>query len=658
MNPRWSPDGKWVSFTKSDRNQLPHVWVMPATGGEAKRITGEDSYSDGSALWTPDGKYLAYLGGIDVGNSSVTPDKSNTQIYVLPLLPDDKDRGDKGIDSEEDAAKLPSPADKFSGPKGPPAKVEVKIDWNKIGRRARQLTKAGDNIADIAVSPDGKSVVYITSGTEGGKRVNSIWSIGIDAGQPARVVQGGAPDGEGGPRGRTGGGFGGGFSSPQFSKDGKSLYYKQGKNIYVAPVAATSDTPTGGKGAAGAAAAGQGATGRKVAFSAKVEIDHRAERHQVFLEAWRVMKNRFYDAKMHGTDWAKVRTIYEPLLVHVADQEELHDVISMMLGELNASHTGISGAGKEDPNHNSTRHPGFEMEPDKSGWYVVKHIYKDGPSDKGHVKLSVGDYIVAFNGQPLKAGDNYWKLFTHAPSERFEFTVNSKPTTDGAWTFKVQPIDLRGPAMANLQYEKWVDERRATVERITQGKIGYLHIRQMDPASLKRFERDLAMLTGKDALIIDQRFNPGGNIDQELLALLQQKQYQKTQNRGSVEITRPLRGFFGPMVVMANERSTSDAEVFPDGFRTLKLGKVVGVTTYGAVIGTGAHHAHGRLGHPHTGLRPVERDDRNQSGEPRHRAGRVCRQFAGGLLQQPGCSARESHPGVAGGIGEAQVSDK
>ena len=134
-----------------------------------------------------------------------------------------------------------------------------------------------------------------------------------------------------------------------------------------------------------------------------------------------------------------------------------------------------------------------------------------------------------------------------------------------------------------------MDDRRALVEKLSNGEIGYLHIRQMDEKSLKQFERDLAVLSGKKALVIDQRFNPGGNIDQELLAVLQQKQYQITKLRGSIEITRPLRGFFGPMVVMANERSTSDAEVFPDGFRTLKLGKVVGVTTYGAVIGTGAY---------------------------------------------------------------------
>jgi tricorn protease len=217
----------------------------------------------------------------------------------------------------------------------------------------------------------------------------------------------------------------------------------------------------------------------------------------------------------------------------------------------------------------------------------VTHVYKNGPADKDYVKLTVGDYILAIDGDELKAGDNYWKAYTLAPGSKLEFTVNSKPEKEGAWKTKVAPVS--SGAFATLQYDKWVADRRAMAERLSNGDIGYLHIRQMNEASLRKFERDLAELHTKKALVIDQRFNPGGGIDQELLQILGQRQYQYTKVRDSVQVTRPLRGFFGPMVVMENERSTSDAEVFPDGFKTLKLGKVVGVTTYGAVIGTGAY---------------------------------------------------------------------
>jgi tricorn protease len=341
--------------------------------------------------------------------------------------------------------------------------------------------------------------------------------------------------------------------------------------------------------AAAAAPAGDGAAGRRINFTARVEVDHRERRHQVFLEGWRVMKHRFYAADMHGVDWDKVRKTYEPLLQFAGNREDMHDLVSLMLGELNASHTGISGGfGGQGAGGDQTRFPGFELQADNgSGYYKVTHVYKHGPADKDFVKIKAGDYILAIDGQPLKAGDNYWKAYTQSPSTRIEFTVNSKPQQEGSWTTRVTPVAAM--QYGTLQYEKWVDDRKAMVDKLSNGRIGYLHIRQMNEPSLRKFERDLATLSTKDALIIDQRFNPGGSIDQELLQILQQKQYQYTKLRDSIKVTRPLRGFFGPMVVMQNERSTSDAEVFPDGFRTLKLGKVVGVTTYGAVIGTGAY---------------------------------------------------------------------
>jgi tricorn protease len=608
--PQWSPDGKWIAFTRSGRNLLPHVYVIPAEGGPERRITDDTVYSDTGALWTPDGKRLVYLAGTDVGNIGQAG-RSTAQLYVVSLTREEREPGERNIDSEEEAAQAERNQPRPGGGRGPtaaPTKVEMKIDFDRITRRARQLTRTGDAVGSVAVAPDGRSVVFTTSGVEGGRRVQSIWSQPLEgAATPRRLTQIGMPteETEGPPT--PGGRFGGGLSSLQFAKDGRTLFYRQGNGIYAlsvggGPGGETAQTPTpaptgrrGGGGGGGAAtpAPTEGGAGRRLTYTVRVEIDHRAERRQVFNEAWRVMKHRFYDAGMHGVDWNKARATYEPLLAHVGSTEDLHDVISMMIGELNASHTGISGGGGRggrrggDGGETQTRFPGFDLQADASGFYKVTHVYKNGPADKDYVKIDVGNYVLAVDGKDLKAGDNYWKAFSTAPAGRLEFLVNSKPTKEGAWRTKVTPVSSF--QMGTLQYEKWVADRRALVDKLSNGEIGYLHIRQMNEPSLRQFERDLAMLATKKALIIDQRFNPGGGIDQELLQILQQKQYQYTRVRDSVTVTRPLRAFFGPMVVMANERSTSDAEVFPDGFRTLKLGKIVGVTTYGAVIGTGAY---------------------------------------------------------------------
>ncbi|HXG09158.1 MAG TPA: S41 family peptidase [Gemmataceae bacterium] len=615
-NPQWSPDGKWISYHKASDTLLSHVYVIPADGGAERRLTDDDVYSDSNAVWTPDGKRIVYLAGGDVSNIGQAG-RSTAQLFVVSLLPEEKDPADRNIDSEEEAAaaerqgrglprRFGGSADNDEPARGqdvrPAGTVEVKIDFNRIGRRARQLTRIADNITSLAVSPDSRSVVFATVGTEGGRPVQSIWSVGIDGERLTRVTQSVRPteEGDGPPAGRFG--FGG-LSSLQFARDGRTLYFRQGNGIYAVAVggglggpAAAGSTPTpptprpGGRGTSAEAGPGSGSTARRINFTVRVEVDHRAERKQVFNESWRVMKHRFYDPAMHGVDWDKVRAIYEPLLEHVGDQEGLHNVVSMMLGELNASHTGISGGGRGERGEGrspQTRFPGFELEADRSGYYKVSHIYKNGPADKDWVKINVGDYILAVDGDDLKVPDNYWRLFTAAPGSRMEFLVNSKPTKEGAWKTRVTPVSSL--QQTNLQYEKWVADRRAMVEKLSGGEIGYLHIRQMNETALRQFERDLTMLRTKKALIIDQRFNPGGSIDQELLQILGQRQYQYTRVRDSIEVTRPLRGFFGPMVVMANERSTSDAEVFPDGFRTLKLGKVVGVTTYGAVIGTGSY---------------------------------------------------------------------
>jgi len=291
-------------------------------------------------------------------------------------------------------------------------------------------------------------------------------------------------------------------------------------------------------------------------------------------------------------DWAVLKDTYESLLPHVADVDELHNVIMMMIGKLNSSHTGISGGGllpgQPPPERVQTRYPGFDMEPDASGYFKVSHIYRKGPADHDYIRLRVGDYVLSVDGKELKSTDNYWQAFNALPGRKFEFLVNSKPQLEGAWNLSLDPVSQS--QQDDLEYNRWVDERKAMVDKLTKGEIGYLHIKEMNAAALQKFERDLLESQDKKALIIDERFNAGGGIDQELLAILnQRKKYQTTRGRDSVELPRPSQGYFGPMVVLQNERSASDAEMFPEGFRELGLGKVIGVPTYGAVIGTGSY---------------------------------------------------------------------
>ena len=488
-----------------------------------------------------------------------------------------------------------------------------------MDRRVQKLGNAPGSVISVSASPDSKTFLFQVGGgfgpagpdaLGGGPSIYIIKDDGTGMQRLNTTVAAEPAAGRGG-RGAPGGGGGrfGGGNEPQWSRDGRSVYTMIAGHLYSVAVPAgspdSSDGPAGaaargGRGAGGAppalaaaAPVGGGAAPKRIDFTVRMVIDRQAERKQVFEEAWRVMKNRFYDPKMHGVNWAAAQDKYESVLEHVADTEELHNLIMEMIGELNASHTGITGGGllpgEVAPERMQTRNPGFSMSPDAaSGYYKVDQVQRKGPADKEYMKIAPGSFVMAVNGKQLKTTDNYWQLFNVLPGHKLEFLVNSKPSVDGAWTVSIEPLTQM--ANGNLEYELWVENHKKMVEKLTSGEIGYLHIRAMDAPSLQKFQEDLIDLRDKKALIIDQRFNGGGGIDQELLQILnQRKQYQRTRGRDSIDMPRPVQAFYSPMVVLQNERSASDAEMFPDGFRRLGLGKLIGLPTMGAVIGTGSY---------------------------------------------------------------------
>ena len=618
-----SPDSKWIAFSKQDRTLRPHVYIVPIAGGEERHISDDSLlYSETSAVWTADGRYLVFTSseGTSSGIASQGGINTTMALWALSLRDQDRDPSNRDIDNEAQGLAAEAAARQNTGRGGPgqgAAPVpEVRIDWNGLARRARQLSVPGTAIFGLSPSPEGHSIALTTStaglagGRGGAPDANAgMYIINVESGQLTRVPP--APEssdagaGRGG-RGGAAGGPGGGGSNMAFARDGRTLYFRSGSGLFAAPInlsttgsGAAQAGAGGGRGGGGRGGRGGGAptvtepaanaTARQVTYSVNIEVDRKALRTQVFNEGWRIMKNRFYDPKMHGADWNAAKTAYEPLLDYLVDDDELNTVMMMMIGQLNASHTGVTGGG---PANNSrpplqTRQPGFDLVADASGFYKISHIYKDGPADHDYLKIKKGDYLISVDDRDLKTTENYWQYYTLAAGSKFHFTVNDKPAKEGAWPVTISPV--AGSAFADLQYARWVADRREMVTKLSNGEIGYLHIRAMDAPSLRQFQLDLAAQRTKKALVIDQRFNGGGGIDQELLGILAGRQYQYTIGRDAgFQQPRP-QNFYGPMVVMQNERSASDAEMFPAGFKALGLGKVIGVPTMGAVIGTGSY---------------------------------------------------------------------
>ena len=596
-SPVWSPDGKWIAYSKPDASRTSDVYLIAASGQEREphKVTF-DSNNDANPRFAPDGKKLYFQRAEGTTGNAPT----STQIYSVALERLDKDPDDPEERAETEPAApsgdgegatpaAPAPgagAPRRGGAERREPPKEVKIDWAGLKRRTRQVTRMPFPINNYTLAPDSRTVVFVTSEPSATATVPVVYSIQHDGKRLSRITSG-LPPQEDGAQGQGGGGFGGGISELNISRDGRTLFFRERDGIYSIPIS----TGAGAMGAASAATAARPAEGtrRRLSFNVKVRVDHAAEWAEMFDDGWRTMKYRFYDPKMHGMDWDAMRAKYRPLVDYVGDRQELLNILNEMIGELNASHTG-SAPPPRGPSSGavSTGHLGVELEADKAaGRYRVTHVYEDGPADKDWVKVKTGDYLIAINGKDVKAGDEYWQLLNNRLNRKVEVQFNDKPAAEGAWRTRIEAINTN--AYSQLRYERWVKERRKKVDELSNGRVGYLHIQAMNQPSLRKFEKEIREFRNKEALVIDQRWNGGGNIEQELLAILVQRQYQVWQPRGTETMGRPFAGFFGPKVVLQNWRSASNAEMFPAGFRALGLGKVMGTPTAGAVIGTGSY---------------------------------------------------------------------
>jgi len=602
-SPVMSPDGKWVAFAMPDEARQTDIWLVPSAGGAEPRKVTFDSYPDRLPRFSSDGRklYFIRMESTGMGGFGGAADLASSQIWVTYLERLDKDPNAPEEPAED--ADGPAAAMRRAQQQSQPPK-EIRIDWDGLKRRTWQVTRVAGGVRTYEVVPGGRTLVFVTTEGTGMRGTPVIYTIQDNGRRQTRVAAGSAPaagEGRDGPPTPVMGMFGGGISQLAVTRNGRTLFFKEGEGIWSvnlpAPAAGGGGGPAGGglaaamQQAASAAQAGSGAGAarRRVNFTARVRIDYKNQWQQMFDDAWRTMKYRFYDPKMHGYDWDAMRARYKPLVEFVADRQELLNIINEMIGELNASHTGAAPPPGSREGAVQTQHPGIEFTPDaSSGRYRVAHVYENGPADKDWVRVKAGDYLLAVDGKPVTTKDNLWKfMHNQRLNRKMTLKLNDKPSEDGAWDAQIEPVSTA--QYATLRYERWVKERRELTEKLSGGKVGYVHIRAMDQTSLRKFEKELREFRNKPALIIDQRWNGGGNIEQQLLAILVQREYQIWQPRGTEPTGRPFAGYFGKKIVLQNWRSASNAEMFPAGFRALGLGKTLGTQTMGAVIGTGSY---------------------------------------------------------------------
>ena len=562
--PTWSPDGQYIAFPLLDSRSFVNVHVVPAAGGAARPVSFLANGQMGGIAWSPDGTYILF----DTAQRS--EDSRIVRIDLLPHVPKFKEDKFSDLfkpgkqpgtpDTPSDTPTPPTPkplpvaAKKGAAPPTPAPKVKpVSIVWEGLRARATILP-LGLNADTPVISPDGKTLVF--RAREKGRA--NLYSYNLDelADEPPvaqQLTQSDRPKGD--------------FA---LAGDGKTLFYLDGGRVISTPLDSPKPKP--------------------IPVGAEMDVDFATEKQIVFDEAWSILDRKFFDAKFNGQDWKALRARFQPYIAGARTPDEERRIINLMIGELNASHSGISlspGApGSARPNRVGDLGLRFDRAAYDAGrGLIVRDVVRLGPA--AIEKIAPGDRIVSVGGVAIGAHGNIDALLENSVGRRVALGVVG---ATGQRSVVVRPISVG--AAAGLAYRQWVDDRRALVDRLSGGKLGYVHIADMSSESLDQLYLDLdAENQRRQGVVVDIRNNNGGFINGYAIDVFARANYLTMTPRDLFPL--PGRQALGqralgkPTVLVTNESSLSDAEDFTEGYRALGLGKVVGQPTAGWIIFTG-----------------------------------------------------------------------
>ncbi len=567
----FSPDSKWIAYTKSASNEMGIVYVQNLATGKAYPVT-EKWYSSGSPMFSSDGKYLIFTSERDLtpiysriewnyAYSSMT----GTYMAMLakdtpsPLLPTDSEtvpaKGEeKAAPAGPSTGSTGSPTARTAGAgKAPEAKVpETKIDPDGLIDRVVKLPVSGR-----VFFCDGKKVWFTGGAPAGGARGGFGGGAGVKTYDFASGKTEDCTDG---------------MISYRLG-DKKAILSSRGKSTVV-------NFPSPKVGG-----------GEEIdADNMYATVDYSQEWPQIYSEVWRAFRDGYYVENMHGRDWKGVKAKYEPLLPYVRTRLDLNYLLGAMIAELASGHAYVNPGPYPKPDRIPMGLLGAKVSKDK-GYFRIDHIYSGAtyrpelrsPLTEPGMDIAEGDYITAINGKSLKDVDNIYKCLIGKADKLIELTVNKK-AAEGGRKVVVRPIDNEYP----LEHYEWIQKNIKTVEEKSGGKVGYIYIPDMGAEGLNEFARYWYPQLDKEALIIDDRENGGGNVSPMIIERLQRVVYRMNAGRSSNRVsTIPDGVHFGPKVLLINKYSASDGDLFPWGFKANKLGTVIGTRTWGGIVGIG-----------------------------------------------------------------------
>ena len=556
---KWSPDSRWVSYSRPTGDANRAIFLYDTRAGKLHRAS-TGYFNDTLPVFDPEGKYLFYqsdrefepvYGSFD--NSWTYPNP--TRLVAVTLRKDvpsplaaRNDAESAAIDTnKKDDAKKPDEKKEGEKPAPPP---DVDIDIPGFEARAVVLPPKAGNYADLQAIK-GKLLYRRRPRTGSGEEKSAIVYFDFAEREEKTVLDD--------------------ASAFDVTSDGKKMLVVQSRKFAILEIKAAQKF-------------------EKPIVTADMEapVDPRAEWRQMFADAFRLQRDYFYDPSMHGVDWAAMRQRYGKLLDDAVTRWDVDFVLGEFIGELNASHTYYGGGEKEQPPPRNVGLLGVDWELAQNG-YRIKRIVRGGPwdvsvrspLDEPGVNVKEGEYVMAVNGVPIDTKRDPWAAFQGLGDKTVLLTVSGKPSMEGARQVVVKTL----ASETELRFLAWIEERRQIVDKATAGKVGYIYVQSTGVDAQNDLVRQFMAQWKKDALIIDERWNSGGQIPDRFVELLNRPTLAYWAVRDGRSWQWPPVAHRGPQVMLINGWSGSGGDAFPTYFRQAGLGPLIGSRTWGGLIG-------------------------------------------------------------------------
>ena len=563
MGLAWSPDSKWLAYSKSFANGFRRVVAWSVDSEEATPLT--DAMADAaSPAWDRDGRHLYFVASTDLAlgsgwaNTSSIRSSPTYAAYVMVLRDDDptpfplrSDEEPETADGEGEGEEPEGGESEGEEGEGP----EVRIDFQGIERRVVALPMPQRRYVTVMAGPAG--TVFIGEAVPNQPGV-TLHKFSVED-REASV-------------------FTTGISGAVVSADGEKLLYRSGTSWFVV---GTGSPPNGGDG--------------RLDMSLRMQLDRTAEWRQIFDEAWRYEREYFYDPGMHGADWDEVRERYRPLVPHVRHRSDLNYVLDQVNGELAVGHSFVFGGDLPAVDTVRVGLLGADFEADGGRWRIQR-IYTfeswnpglSAPLDQPGLRAEVGDYLVGVNGVELTDAMDPYQLLDGTAGVQTVLHLNDAPTMEGHWTATVEPIRSE----SQLRQRAWVEDNRRRVDELSGGRLAYAWIPNTGGSGVVSFDRYFFAQQDREGAVIDERFNGGGNLDDYMVDYMTRSLRAAITNE--VPGGRPMllpQGVLGPKALLINELAGSGGDYFPWAFRQQQVGPLIGARTWGGLVKSSVHYA-------------------------------------------------------------------